>query len=337
MHNILITKDVAYGAGSAGTVTIANLPTLNHGAISIVGDGNLVLAGDGSNAQGVESFQILVGITKDPVKKTGLQNSVTIFTKYVTKINVEKYNEPVTQRVEIGPFTAAAGNAQGELGLVLNNNSYVRTIQTEQIRISEWKKAGDTLQSVLQKIVDRINNGTGLPRNSMYQSFTTASLVGTGDAAKIQLEMKSESVDFTMSSYALAESVVVTTTRKAVLSKGKGADVRRAEDEYSGNLGNAGYGWRNELYYSKPLEADPNGKYDIISIQFTGMHDTPQNKVRAASNWIQIAIPTGSALTASLQTLFATMIPSYKPSKDQDNETDGDPNGPAGTDPGAQE
>lgn len=327
MHNILITKDTAYGAGSAGTVTMANLPTLNHGAIVLVADGTTILAADGSNAEGIQSFQILVGITKDPAKKLGLQNSVTIFPQYITNINVEKYNAPVTQRVEIGPFTAAAGNAEGEIGLVLNNNSYVRTIQTEQIRISEWKKAGDTLQATLQRIIDRINDGTGLPRNTMYQSFTTASLVGTGDSAKIQLEMKSESVDFTMNSYSLAENVVVVTTRKAVLSKGKGADVRRAEDEYSGNLGNAGYGWRNELYYSKPLEADPNGTYDIISIQFTGMHDTPQNKVRAASNWIQIAIPTGSTLTATLQTLLATMVPSYKPSKDQNNETDGNPAG----------
>lgn len=321
MHNILITKDSAYGAGAGGTVTMANLPTLNHGAIVVIGDNKEVLTA--ATAKGAKSIQFIVGITKDAEFGIGTQASVAIKTDLITYVNVEKYNEPVTQIVEVGPFTAAAGQAEGEIGLVLNNNSYVRTIQTDQIRISQYKSKTATLQATLQKIVDRINNGTGLPNLGVYKTFIKASLTGTGDAAKLRLEMKSEHVDFTMSAYGLAEYVEQTVVRKAIISKGKGADVRRAEDEYSGNLGNAGYGWRNELYYAKPLEANAGGKYDVITIQFTGLHDTPQNKVRAASNWISIAVPTGSALTATLQAILAAVYPSYIPTKDEANESDG--------------
>lgn len=332
MHNILIAKDLAYGVGGTTPVNMANLTTLQHGALAVVADNKRVLAADGSDAEGVRSFQIVVGITKKP--GITIQTSVPIFTDYIEYINVEKYNAPVTQIVEIGPFPLAVGTAEGEIGLTLNNNSYIRTIQTDQLRLTEWKKASATLASVLQKIVDRINNGTGLPRPGQYQAFTTATLVGNADANyKIQLTMKSENVDFSASANSLAEGVVIATTRKAVLSKGVGTDVRRSEDEHSGNLGNGGYGWRNELYFSKPLEADPAGTYDIVSIQFTGMHDTPQNKVRAAANWIQIAIPTGSALTETLQDILAIMCPKYKPSQDQFNESDKNPAGAAGTDP----
>jgi hypothetical protein len=334
MHNILITKNLAYGVGGTTPVNMANLTTLQTGALAVVADNKRVLAADGSDAEGVKSFQIIVGITKNAEYGISTQVSVPIFTDYITDINVEKYNAPVVQVVDVGPFPLITDTAVGEIGLNFNNNSYIRTIQTDQLRINEYKKASVTQAAILQKIVDRINNGTGLPNLAQYHTFMTASLTGTTNAdRKIRLTMKSEYVDFTMSAYGLAEDVLVVTSTKPVLSKGKGVDVRRAEDEYSGYLGNAGYGWRNELYYSKPLEADPAGTYDIVSIQFTGMHDTPQNKVRAASNWLQIAIPTGSELTETLQLLLATMVPKYKPSQDQFNETDGNPAGPAGTDP----
>jgi hypothetical protein len=332
MHNILITKDIEYGVGDTSPVTTANLTTLETGSLAIVADNKRVLAADGSDAEGVQSFQFVVGITKKP--GITVQNSVPIYTKYIEYINVEKYNDPVTQIVEIGPFTNAAGTAEGEIGLTLNNNSYIGTIQTEQLRINQWKKSSATLVSALQKIVDTINLGTGLPRPGQYQAFMTAALSGAGDASKIVLTMKTEHVAFSVSAYGLAEGVVVATTRQPVLSKGMGIDVRRSEDEHSGNLGNGGYGWRNDLYFSKPLEANPADKYDIISIQFTGMHDTPQNKVRAAANWIQIAIPTSSALTETVQTILANIAPDkYKPSQDQFNESDKDPAGAAGTDP----
>lgn len=322
MHNILITKNEAYGAGDNGTVTMASLPTLKHGALVVVKDNKEIIDAAGANAPGTNSFQFLVGITRNSDYGISTQASVNIFTKHVRYINFETYNEPVKQVVEIGPFPSAADDAEGELGLTLNNSSYIGTIQTDQIRISEWKKSTETLASKLNKIVDRINKGTGLPRRAMYKSFCTAELVGSSDADyKLKITMSSEHIAFSASVYSLFEDAPVVVTTKAVISKGKGEDVRRAEDEYSAYLGNAGYGWRNELYFGKPLEADASGKYDIMTMQFDGMHDTPQNKVRAAVNWISIAIPTGAPLVATLQTIFEKMG-IYKKAADEANETD---------------
>ena len=324
MHNILITKNVPYGQGATTPVNMANLTTLDPGALVVIGDGNTVLALNGSNSSGIQTIQFIVGITK----KTGItvQNSVPISVKNIEYIDVEAYNAPVKQVVEIGPFTAAAGTAKGEIGLTLNNNSYVGTIQSEQLRLNQWKNSSSTLVSVLQKMVDTINLGTGLPRPGQYQAFMTAALSGAGDASKIVLTMKNEHVKFSASAYGLAEGVLVTTTTQPVLSKGAGVDVRRSEYEHSGNLGNGGYGWRNELYYSKPLEADTSIGYDIISIKFTGMHDTPQNEVRAAANWLQIALPTGSSLFTQLQNLLAMIaVGKYNTGKDGRNDSDKTP------------
>ena len=328
MYNILITKDVAYGAGGTTPVNMANLTTLAHGGLAIIGDNNKVLLPDGSNAAGVNTIQFVVGITKDSSYGIGTQASVAIPVANIKYINMEVYNAPQVQIVDIGPFPSAVGSAKGELGFKFNNNSYLRTIQTDQIRISEYKKSSTTLSSVLQKIVNRINNGTGLPSMGVYKTFMSAALVGSADADyKIRLTMKSEHVDFSSACYGLAEDALQVTVQKAVLSKGAGADVKRTEDEYSGNLGNAGYGWRNELYFAKQLEADANGTYDILSIHFEGLHDTPQNKVRAAMNWLQVAIPTGSNLSAKVVAILTAAVPNYNPTKDQQNESDGNPTG----------
>ena len=324
MHNILITKNVPYGQGATTPVNMANLTPLDPGALVVIGDGNTVLDLNGSNATGVQTIQFIVGTTKKP--GITVQNSVPISIKNIEYIDAEVYIPPVNQVVEIGPFTAAAGTAKGEIGLTLNNNSYVGTIQSEQLRLNQWKKSSSTLVSVLQKMVDTINLGTGLPRPGQYQAFMTAALSGAGDASKIVLTMKNEHVKFSASAYGLAEGVLVATTTKPVLSKGAGVDVRRSEDEHSGNLGNGGYGWRNELYYSKPLEADTSIGYDIISIQFTGMHDTPQNKVRAAANWLQIASPKGSSLHVQLRGLLGIIAyDKYNSRKDDSNESNENP------------
>lgn len=325
MHNILITKDVALNAGITG---IADLPKLEHGSLAIVLDQKSLFS-VANDISTFETMQFIVGVAKNSEFGIGLQNSVLIPINNVTDANYEVYKAPVTQIVEIGPFPQAVGTAEGDVGLTINNNSYVRTIQTDRYNLTEYKKASTSLVSILNKIIDRINNGTGLPRKAHYKAFTTASLVGTADANyKIRLEMKSEHVDFSASAYELFEGANIVTVRKAVISKGKGIDVLQAEKEYSGYLGNGGYWGNNEAYYSKPLEADAGGKYDIFNFQFQGLHDTPQNKVRVAMNWITIAAVTGSNISGDLISLVDTFKQNKHISQDdKPDETDNNPNG----------
>lgn len=341
MNQILILKNEAYLTGDAGVISnLKDINTLKPGAFGFVLDGK-VLYGNTTPVAALQKVQMIVGISKG-VNAVGntvrVQSSVPIDRRSVLSINYEKYKAPVTQVVEVGPFNLkdSAGNElEGDVGITINDNSFVRTIQTNQIRISEYRLKTQTLSSILDKIVDRINNGTGIPNQQVFNSFCTAEKTGTADANyKIKLTMKSEHVDLSIAVDGLFSFAPVVTTRKPVFSLGAGADVLRTEKEYNGNLGDGGYWGYNEGYFSKPLEASIGVNYDIIQIKFQGEHDTPQNRVRAAVNHLMIAVDTTATATvasllAGLDAIFGTAFTSDKGtivvSKDEADETDNTP------------
>ena len=331
MNQILVLKNLALNEGTPSNVAaVKDITNLKPGAASLVLDGKALYAG-GMDVADKERLQIVVGISKG-VNSLGnevlVQSSVPIARRQVLSVNYEKYVAPVTQVVELGPFN---WKDEGDVGLLIMDNSYVRTIQTNEIRISEYKLANMTPESVINKIVDRINNGTGIPNMQVFNSFCTAEKVGTDAASfKIKLTMKSEHVNLSVALNGMFAYAPVVTTREPVISLGKGEDVLRTEKEFNGNLGDGGYWGYNEGYFSKPLETDIAGNYDIFQIMFQGEHDTPQNRVRTAINHLTIAVPTGSDVVATLKTafdeIFATAFDSLKgaivPSKDEELETD---------------
>ena len=331
MNQILILKNLALNEGTPSNVAaVKDITNLKPGAASLVLDGKTLFA-TGMNVADKERLQLVVGISKG-VNSLGnevrVQSSVPIARRQVLSINYEKYVAPITQVVELGPFN---WKDEGDVGLLIMDNSYVRTIQTNEIRISEYKLANMTPESIINKIVDRINNGTGIPNLQKFNAFCTAVKKGTTPADfKIELTMKTEHVDLSVSLNGMFAYAPVVVTREPVISLGKGKDVLKTEKEFNGNLGDGGYWGYNEGYFSKPLEADATANYDIFQIVFQGEHDTPQNRVRTAVNHLTIAVPTGSALVATLKTafdeIFATAFDAVKgavvPSKDEELETD---------------
>ena len=331
MNQILVLKNLALNEGTPSNVAaVKDIVNLKPGALSLVVDGKDLYEA-AMELGDKERVQLIAGITKG-VNTVGneiyVQSSVPIARRQVLSINYEKYVAPVTQVVELGPFN---WEDEGDVGLLIMDNSYVRTIQTNEIRISEYKLANMTPESIINKIVDRINNGTGIPNLQKFNAFCTAVKKGTTPADfKIELTMKTEHVDLSVSLNGMFAYAPVVTTREPVISLGKGEDVLRTEKEFNGNLGDGGYWGYNEGYFSKPLEADIATNYDIFQIKFQGEHDTPQNRVRTAVNHLTVAVPTGSALVGVLKTafdnLFGSAYDSSKgtvvPSKDEELETD---------------
>ena len=334
MNQILVLKNLALNEGTPSNVaTVKDIVNLKPGAVALVVDGKTLYEA-GKTWSALERVQLIAGITKG-VNTVGneiyVQSSVPIARRQVLSVNYEKYVAPVTKVVEIGPFN---WEAEGDAGMLIMDSSYVRTIQTNEIRISEYKLANMTPESIINKIVDRINNGTGIPNLQKFNAFCTAVKKGTTPADfKIELTMKTEHVDLSVSLNGMFAYAPVVVTREPVISLGKGEDVLRTEKEFNGNLGDGGYWGYNEGYFSKPLEADVSTNYDIFQIKFQGEHDTPQNRVRTAVNHLTIAVPTGSALVTTLKTafddLFATAYDAAKgsvvPSKDEELETNKTP------------
>ena len=328
MNSILIAKNVALNAGTDGTLTNAN--ALQAGALMMVVDNHLVYTGTQSLA-GKERVQFLVGLTR-AVGTEGVinyQDSVPIPRRQVLSVNYEKYRASRVKIVDIGPFN---WEAEGDASMVLNNNSFVRTIQTEQVRVSQYKLPNMTEESIVDKLVAAINKGSNFSQQAMLNNFCTATKTGTTPANfKIRVTMKSEHVDFSVSLQGMFAFAPVVTVQEEIISLGKGADVARTEVEYSGNLGNGGYWSYNEGYYRKPAEADPNANYDIFNIVWQGEHDTPQNRMRVARNHLMIAIPTGAAsipvLLDAFDSLFGAAFTKDEgtllPSADEEIETDG--------------
>ena len=331
MNQILVLKNLALNEGTPSNVAaVKDIVNLKPGALALVIDGKELYASTGDLAD-KERVQLIAGITKG-VNTVGneiyVQSSVPIARRQVLSVNYEKYVAPITKVVEVGPFN---WEDEGDAGMLIMDSSYVRTIQTNEIRISEYKLANMTPESIINKIVDRINNGTGIPNLQKFNAFCTAVKKGTTPADfKIELTMKTEHVDLAVSLNGMFAYAPVVVTREPVISLGKGEDVLRTEKEFNGNLGDGGYWGYNEGYFSKPLEADIATNYDIFQIKFQGEHDTPQNRVRTAVNHLTVAVPTGSALVGVLKTafdnLFGSAYDSSKgavvPSEDEVIETD---------------
>lgn len=311
MNQILVLKDEAYLAGTPGAVAaVKEITNLKQGSLAMVLEGKVLLE-TATKLAGLERVQLVAGIargTNTIGNEVFVQSSVPIARRQVLSVNFEEYVAPVTQKLKVGPFPWAA-DSEGDVGLTINDNSFVRTIQTNQIRISEYKTKAMTPVAIIDKMVARINSGTGIPGRTKFNSFCTAVKIGTTVAdLAIELTMKSEHVDLSVALDGLLATGTVATTREAVISLGKGEDVLRTEQDYSGNLGNGGYWGYNEGYFSKGTEAQAGTNYDIFQIKFQGEHDTPQNRQRAAVNHLMIAVPTGAALVATLKTHFANLF-----------------------------
>lgn len=326
MNQILVLKNVAYLTGAAGVLSnLKDINTLNQGSLGVVLDGKVLFTDVAATAPNYKRMQFIAGIAKGTNavgSEVLVQSSVPIERRSVLNVNYEKYKAPVN---EVRTVTFALGidvNEDGDCGFVISNNSFVGTIRTDKVSVNVYKTKTDTLANVITKLVAAFN-ATPINRVATITASTATSITFT---------MKNEHINFSVAVNGGIYKVSDVVTTKPVISLGKGEDVLRTEREYSGNLGNGGYWGFNEGYFSKPNEALASENYDLFHIKWQGEHDTAQNRVRAAVNYLTIAVPTSAtALVTSIKTILENLIGTAFTSttgqivvaNDEEDETDG--------------
>lgn len=311
MNQILVLKAETYLAGTGGTIAnLKDINTLKQGAFGVVLDGKALLTDTTATATApnYKRLQIVAGIAKgtnNVGSEVLIQSSVPIERRSVLSVNYEKYKASVNEVRKVTFALNDAVDVAGDCGFVISNNSFVGTIRTDKVSVNVFKTKTDTLATLITKLVTAFNN---TPINRV-------ATISASDATSITFTMKNEHVNFSVAVNGGIYKVSDVVTTKPVISLGKGEDVLRTEKDYSGNLGNGGYWGYNEGYFSKPTEAVSSENYDLFHIKWQGEHDTPQNRVRAAINYLTIAVPTTAtaaitALKAVLENLIGTAFTS---------------------------
>lgn len=332
MNSILVLKNKAINA--TGVTDLNTFDKLEQGALAIVLDGKQLYdpTADPTDFANVERVQFVAGVAKGANnlgETINTLSSVPIPRRQVIAVNIEYYKAPQVQIVQFGPFN---WEEEGDIGIQLNNNSYVGTIKTAQVRASVYKLPSMTEVSVIDKIVSIINTASSVGNHQLaLNTFCKAEKVGSTPAdLKIKITMLSEDVNFSYSLQGMMSFSPVQVLQKAVISLGKGEDVVRTEEEYSGNLGNGGYWGYNEGYFNKPLEANASETYNIVNITWMGEHDDPQNRHRVARNHLMLPIPSSATtltanIVAALTKLFGNAFDkeqgSIVPSSEDTDET----------------
>lgn len=298
MRNIFIVTALA---------DLTGVTTL-EGALAAIGTNELLAVGDGANytvgsfTPGVSSVQFFTRLANGE-----LRCSVPINRRSITRINRQ---DAVAGQKYIGQIGATSiGNglvipSTGEGNITLRNNSYNHAIPTQRVNISVTKKATETASAYLDRVVAEINAAMAL----QPFAFVTAAKLGTINMA-LQFTVNDPFVDFSVQFDGIFAGYTLTETQALIIPVGRGKDIKALELELTKHLGNHGYAEMNENWYKGELQTDDTVAYDVSTLDWKGIGETPTSSMHVANNTLQFATPTGgniSTIHALLVSAFAT-------------------------------
>lgn len=284
MENILILKKVASKAG------FANIPAAMDGIaigdLIAVGDDKILLGADMviGDLAGIRTVQFFTKLSTNTIR-----SSVPIDRDTITRFNYQAPKAAVQGVTTLGGVTAPLAlviPSTGDTGLVLRNLSYNHTIASERVSTSFTKKASETAEAFVDRVVAEIN----IQQSYLTIPFIIAAKVVTGANLGITFTTTNSNVDFDLSlnGFLAGSSVVVTTQPVAPI--GAGIDILNMEKDFSRHRGNQGYAELGDLWYKQPTETGANLTYKVSTIKWDGMAETPTNSIKAATNHLQFAV-----------------------------------------------
>lgn len=301
MESTFIAKTV----GAVATITsLQTLDSMISGDIIAVGDGRKVI-GKGSVVADLSDIKEVMFITKTAEGK--FRNSVSIPREAIRSLNYQVYSAPQATVVTIGGITEPVAldiPQTGEANITVSNLSYNHNVATQRMNVSIDKRGFETPEAFVDRLVAKLNvANTNVP-------FFTAAKVKDGTSAFLGITITAvdESIDLNISLDGILEfaSKVVTTAPKFAL--GKGADVRRMEQESSKNLGNHGYIENTDLWFNMPMQSNIADNYNGFTIDWAGVAIRSISKATVvANNTMSIFIPT-TATAADFKAFFALII-----------------------------
>lgn len=311
MNLQIVLGSETYGVDSSNTAITAqkNVDTLKAGSYLFLINGKIVyIDKDTTPVAPFDSIQLFSGIINSASVQglSSVLSSVPIKPINVLQMNRDKYAPDVVGVYDIS-LSSLVSNSTGEAVMVLNDNSYNRTIQNNRINITANKRADETVAAFTQRIVDKINNYYA---KNPRAKFLTASVQSN---TTIRLTMLNSNTDFSVSMDGLFLGLTVSTITAPKPSTTNVKDILATEKEFSGNMGNGNYESLTDAWYSFPQQTVMTTNYDIFTIIFKGVHDLPQNKVDAAVMTLKIPVPTSKSddFELLLEAVFGKPVKAY--------------------------
>jgi len=302
MENILILKKVASKAG------FANIPAAMDGIaigdLIAVGDDKVLLGADTvlADLAGIRFVQFFTKLSTNTIRST-----VPIDREEITRFNYQAPKAAVQGVTTLGGITAPLGlviPSTGDTGLVLRNLSYNHTIAAERVSTSFTKKAAETAEAFIDRVVAEIN----LQQSYLTVPFVIAAKVVSGANLGITFTNTNSNVDFDLSLNGFLEGSSVVVTTQPVAPIGAGADILNMEKDFSRHRGYQGYAELGDLWYKQPTETSAGLTYKVSTIKWDGIAETPTSSFKAATNHLAFAVDSALDNGAVTVDVFLRLI-----------------------------
>lgn len=316
MENILILKKVADVAGYA-TVAAA-MDGIAIGDLIAVGDDKILLGGEtvAGDLVGIRSVQFFTKLSTNTIRP-----SVFIDREQITRYNYQVSKNAVQQVARLGGITAPLTltiPTTGETGVVLRNMSYNHTIAAERVSISMTKKASETAEAFVDRLVAEINAQQAL----LFVPFVVAAKIVSGANLGITFTNTNSNVDFNLNLSGFLVGSAYSITTQPVSPVGAGVDILNLEKDFSRHRGYQGYAELGDLWYTQPTEASIALKYHIATLKWNGIAETPSTTFKSATNHLQFAIDTTADGGTQTVTAFLKLIANVATTVPIETDTD---------------
>lgn len=322
MKQAVVTRNVAYAlnnAGSPAAITSINaINTLDTGSLAIFTEGGVLVTAAN------------MGTVLDDVRKcyfaVGNQQSAATAKSMITvpfpRIGSVTYNKQTyTAPVKLRKFIGSDGTV-GSLNMPTYYNGSVatlkitdttpglRTVTTEylpeQFRYQYTGIPGDTNNTMITKLIAAIN----LDPDRIVDLTVVGSQVG------IQIDARNFGTTFAIS---LDDALVGATVEQpegsvvgasVAINYGIGTydAVQSLEDNYSVERGNTNRTYFPIQYYSNPALSLSGSTYNLYTIEWDDYRSMPNGFQPTNRFEIVVAIPTGTALATSFETIMAEVF-----------------------------
>ena len=302
MENLLVVDNVVNVARGGYTTVEEAVAGMSPYDLLVVGDGHTLIGLGTAVLEGIQDVQFLVKL-----KNGDIRSSVSIPRRNIRRLNVQDYTSPQLQVQRIGGTAAGTGlviPSTGEGNLLLKNMSYNHSIATQRVSLSVQKKASETAEQYIDRVVAEVNAAMAL----QAYPFATAAKVGASPDFAITFTVADTNVDLSVGVdgiFADYPAEVITEMKVAI---GAGKDLLAMEKEMSRHLGNGNYEKNPDLWYKGEFQINPAFIYDVATLNWEGIAPTPTNTIKAADNSLTIAVGRNNGDISVVTTVLRSVV-----------------------------
>lgn len=284
MENLLVVHNVVDVVGGDYATVEEAVAGMAPYDLLVVGDGHTLIGAGTLVPEGVQDVQFLVKL-----KNGDIRSSVSIPRRNIRRLNAQVATSATLKVLRIGGTALGTGlviPSTGEGNILLKNMSYNHAIATQRVSVSVQKKATETAEQYIDRVVVEINAAMAL----QAYPFATAAKVGASPDFAITFTVADTNVDLSVGVDGIFADYPAEVITEMAVAIGAGKDILAMEKEMSRHLGNGNYEKNPDLWYKAELQADANTSYNVLTLNWEGIAPTPTNTIKAADNSLTIAV-----------------------------------------------